>query len=181
MDRCPDRSTNLRVTDEHNLSLGTLLIESIHSFRDRRGASLDRVAVLNTATLALATAGRVVDSLGRGTGVGLDDGLDNRACSSHAGGSGRLPGTEDMDWRAARLTSFVLERGGKSAGGEENGSSERDHFERIFRDSTLGYQRVSMYETSNFKPPFLYENRLGAHLTLSSLVDVDCDIPNAID
>jgi hypothetical protein len=65
----------------------------------------------------LSTAGWVADGLGRGTGIGTEETIDDRAGGAIAGGYGGLARSEYVDAGAGdALFEFRLDWDGKDAG-----------------------------------------------------------------
>jgi hypothetical protein len=118
---------HLRVTDEHQERVRALLVERVDLARDGLHALDDRVGVADVAAGGLATAGGVVDRLGRRAGVRADDRVDDRACGTVPRRDGRLACAKDVDLWAARA---LLDRVCSSEGGaeeEKRGGAESHH------------------------------------------------------
>lgn len=107
----------LAVADQHNLGVGTSLVERVHSRGDGGRALVGRGAVGDAAARGLPAAGWVGDRLGGGAGVGLEDEVDHCGGGAVAGGDGRLAGAEDVHAWAGGLPGLDVEGGGGGEGG----------------------------------------------------------------
>jgi hypothetical protein len=87
----------LGVSDKDNLGVWTALVEAVHGGGHGSRALGGRSAILDAAARRLSAASRVADGLGRGTGEGTEDEVDDLASGAEAGGDGCLTGAEDVD------------------------------------------------------------------------------------
>lgn len=95
--------TYLGVANEHDLGARAPLVESVDGRRNGGGALPCGVAVGDTATGGLTTAGRVDNSLGRGARVRAQDEVDDGAGRAVSGGGRGFTGPEDVDRGALAL------------------------------------------------------------------------------
>ena len=93
-------------------------MEVCHGLDHGGCALVRRVVVADSAALALASAGRVCDGLGRGAGVGLGHHVDEALGGAVARRGRRLPCPEDVDSRAG-LALLELHGTGAGEAGEE--------------------------------------------------------------
>lgn len=102
--------SSLRVPDQHDRRVRTLLVEGIDGTGDGGNALFGRVGVADSAAGRLAAACWVVDSLGRRAGIGLCDEVGDRAGGAVARRGCRLAGREDVDTRAGLASLYLGER-----------------------------------------------------------------------
>jgi len=69
--------TSLRVSNQDELSIRALGVEGVDGRSDSRNTSNNRVGVADTSTRRLSTASGVVDGLRSGSGVCVEDEIDD--------------------------------------------------------------------------------------------------------
>lgn len=92
--------THLRISNKNDLSVGAASVQVVDGRGNGVGALSGRVTILDAAARRLTTAGRVGDSLGGGTGIGLEDEVDNDTGGTVTWRDRGLTSTEDVDGRA---------------------------------------------------------------------------------
>ena len=92
--------THLRISDKNNLGARAARVKAVDSRGDGAGALVGRVTVLDTAARGLTTASRIDNGLGSGTGIGLEDEVDNDTGGTETRRDRGLTSTEDVDGRA---------------------------------------------------------------------------------
>ncbi|EKG20990.1 hypothetical protein MPH_01689 [Macrophomina phaseolina MS6] len=116
--RVVDPPTYLGVADHDDLGVGAGLDVRLDLLGDGLGAGLDRCAV------AVAARGRVVDGLGGGARVRVQDQVDDSAGGAEARRGGGLARAEDVDVGTGGTLGGVFHRGGEGGAGEEGKSGE---------------------------------------------------------
>ena len=111
--------TCLRIPSQDKLRLRALRVKVV----DRRGNSCDSLSdgagVACTATRRLSTARRIVDCLGCGAWIGIEDFIDDRNRCTVTRRFSSPAGTKDVDAWTTTLLNLTFERDRKSAANEE--------------------------------------------------------------
>jgi len=108
----------LGVSDEDELGVWAPGIERVHGTSDRCNSPDNGVGIADATTGGLSTTGGVVDSLGGGSGVGIEDQVGDHRCGAIACRCSGFTSTKDVDIGAA-LAWLKHESGAKSAADNE--------------------------------------------------------------
>lgn len=119
-------STHLGVSDEDDLRVRAPRVEVVDGLRNGGRARDGGLGVASASAGSLTAAGRVGDGLSLGTGIGVEDQVNDDPSSAVPGRSSGLTGSEDLYARAA-LTLFERERRGESLSSEEESSGGPEH------------------------------------------------------